>query len=389
MKSVLEKLLVLVDHPQGMQPLLDDLHNSPSVAVDTESNSLYAYFEQVCLIQFSTSSTDYLVDPLALPNEVIHQLLPLFANDRIQKVFHAAEYDLIVLSRDFGFTFNNLFDTMWAACIVGREEVGLGALLQAEFNLNLDKRYQKADWGKRPLADKLKEYAGEDTHYLLALRDKLALELDRCGRRSLAEEDFQRFCKIDGHDRAQTTYTDSIAADVSLMATQHHLNRTQSAVLEELFLFRDEVARAHNQPPFKIMPERMFATLAKACPKDANELLDADGVNSRLVKRYLDGLLKAVRRGVKKGSPSIHPPKHTGWRDDAYQNRYKALKEWRKNNAAKMGVKSDVVLARPLMEQIAREQPQSLEELQVILQDSPWRLANFGPALITLMQKVK
>ena len=215
---------------------------------------------------------------------------------------------------------------MWAACIIGKEEVGLGPLLQAEFNLSLDKRYQKADWGKRPLTDNLKEYAGEDTHYLLALRDKLSVELDRCGRRSLAEEDFRRFCKIDGHDRPQSAYTDSIGADVSLMANQHRLGRVQTAVLEELFLFRDEVARAQNQPPFKILPERMFVTLAKASPQDPNDLLNLDGINARLARRYMDGLLKAIRRGVKKGSPSIQPSRHAPWRDDAYQNRYKAFK---------------------------------------------------------------
>ena len=48
------------------------LVQEPVMAVDTESNSLYAYREQVCLLQFSTPQNDYLVDPLAL-----HDLSPL------------------------------------------------------------------------------------------------------------------------------------------------------------------------------------------------------------------------------------------------------------------------------------------------------------------------
>ena len=40
----------------------------PAVGLDTESNSLFAYQERVCLIQLSTPNQDYLVDTLALPD---------------------------------------------------------------------------------------------------------------------------------------------------------------------------------------------------------------------------------------------------------------------------------------------------------------------------------
>ena len=78
MNTALESSLVLIDHSQDMQPLLEDLENITAVAVDTESNSLYAYYERVCLIQFSTPTVDYLLDPLALPPEEIQQLHPFF-----------------------------------------------------------------------------------------------------------------------------------------------------------------------------------------------------------------------------------------------------------------------------------------------------------------------
>lgn len=372
-----------------MRPLLDDLGAIKAVAVDTESNSLYAYYEQACLIQFSTPTTDYLVDPLALSNKDIQRLRPVFADANIEKVFHAAEYDLIVLSRDFGFTFENLFDTMWAACIIGKDEVGLGALLQSEFNLSINKRYQKADWGQRPLPEKLKEYAVLDTHYLLALREKLNLELIRSGRIQLAKEDFTRFCRINGIDKTETSYADNIAASVFQEAGRHHLSRVQTAVLEELYLFRDEVARARNQPPFKILPERLLLALAKSSLQESTVINSIEGASQRLIKRYGDGLMKAIQRGIKKRVPSLEPPKHTAWRDDDYQNRLATLKNWRKSTAMKMGVKSDVVLARPVMENIARKNPPDLDEMRGILQDSPWRLANFGPDIIALLQKCR
>src|SRR5512135_3627377 len=134
---------VWIERPAALARLLDSLLQEPIIGVDTESNSLFAYQEQVCLIQFSTEMEDYLVDPLVLNN--LSVLEPVFASPAIEKVFHAGEYDLICLKRDFGFTFNNLFDTMLAARILGRPAIGLAAILEEEFGLQLDKRYQRAN----------------------------------------------------------------------------------------------------------------------------------------------------------------------------------------------------------------------------------------------------
>ena len=58
----------LIASPAQLAALMRELEPCPVVAVDTESNSLFAYWERVCLIQFSIPSGDYLVDPLALPD---------------------------------------------------------------------------------------------------------------------------------------------------------------------------------------------------------------------------------------------------------------------------------------------------------------------------------
>src|ERR1044071_3179105 len=101
---------IWVDKPKVFQEMLGDLTAQPRLAVDTESNSLHAYREQVCLIQFTTPNKDYVVDPLALDD--LSALGPIFSNPGIEKIFHASEYDLICLRRDFNFQFANLFDTM-------------------------------------------------------------------------------------------------------------------------------------------------------------------------------------------------------------------------------------------------------------------------------------
>ena len=107
----LSQQVIWVDNSSGLELLTQTLSKEPLVAVDTESDSLYSYLEKVCLIQFSIPGTDYLVDPLSVD---VSGLAPLFANDRVQKIFHAAEYDFLSLKRDYAFTFVNLFDTMIA-----------------------------------------------------------------------------------------------------------------------------------------------------------------------------------------------------------------------------------------------------------------------------------
>src|SRR5574341_1631298 len=186
---------VWVDKPNQFNQMIADLSTQSRIAVDTESNSLHAYREQVCLMQFSTPKIDYVVDPLALED---HSLLaPIFNNLKIEKIFHAAEYDLICLRRDFGFEFSNLFDTMHAARVLGYQYVGLDNLLAEKFKVKMDKRHQKADWGERPLTPAQVDYARLDTHYLFDLRDLLEAELSEKNRLELAQEDFVRACEVE------------------------------------------------------------------------------------------------------------------------------------------------------------------------------------------------
>src|SRR4051794_27910629 len=104
---------VLVADEKALDQLVRTLASHSIVAVDTESNSLHAYRERVCLIQFSTPDTDYIVDPIRLRD--VSGLGPFFGNPDQQKVFHAAEYDVVCLKRDYRFDVRNIFDTMSAA----------------------------------------------------------------------------------------------------------------------------------------------------------------------------------------------------------------------------------------------------------------------------------
>jgi ribonuclease D len=243
--------------------LVTALRHERIIAVDTESNSLFAYQEQVCLIQFSTTEDDYLVDPLALDD--LSSLEPIFSSTEIEKVFHAAEYDLICLSRDFDFTFTNLFDTMVAARILGREAVGLGSMLEDEFGVRTDKRFQRADWGRRPLPTDMKNYARMDTRYLIPLRDHLLASLHQNHLWTLAKEDFNLLCQVNGipvnGEKKKLEEPWGIRGAVDLTPQG-------AAVLLELCRYRDKVARRINRPLFKVINNQTLLVIASDLPRN-------------------------------------------------------------------------------------------------------------------------
>jgi ribonuclease D len=355
-----------------LQALVKDLSRQPSVAVDTESNSLHAYHEQVCLIQFSTPKTDYLVDPLTLYDIAV--LDEIFANPEIEKIFHAAEYDLICLKRDFDFSVTNIFDTRWAVRVLGYAKDGLDGLLAEKFNVKVNKKYQKADWGRRPLSEEQINYARLDTHYLLPLKDILQAELEEKGMLQLACEDFSRACDVEIPAGKPVLW--------ERMANNHNFSPRELTILKELYECREHIAEELDRPPFKVMGDRQLFDMAHLPPEHLDELFGL-GLSSRQVTRWGKAVLRAVEKG--QVAPLVKPqqPERP---DDAYLSRLDALKTWRKNAARKMQVESDVVLPRQLMEMIAQNAPRSLPELSDLLSSSPWRMAHFGPQILKVVK---
>ena len=346
----------------------------PHLAVDTESNSLHAYREQVCLIQFSTPETDYLVDPLKLND--LSPLAPIFADPKIEKIFHAAEYDIITLKRDFNFTFANIFDTMQAARILGYRQVGLDSLLAKKFGVTVNKRYQKADWGRRPLSAELLNYARLDTHYLLNLRDLLQAELEKTDRWRLALEEFGRICQVNGH-------TENGCAAWQRVGGTQKLTDRELTILQELCRWREVQARRMNRPLFKVIGDRTLVSVAQAAPQRYDHLGET-GLTLRQMDLFASDILEAVRRGME-ARPVRRPISPRP--DEAFLRRLDTLRQWRKSTARKMGVESDVVLPRPFVQAIAEKDPKDLAALAALMPDSPWRLERFGEKILELLKK--
>ena len=282
------------------------------------------------------------------------------------------------MKRDFSFEFNNLFDTMQSARILGMEKIGLSSLLSDLMGIDQGKSFQKANWGKRPLPENMRQYARLDTHYLLQLRDILADRLKQNQLMDLAHEDFRRLCRVKPNQRDEALYKE--------IGGYHLLEPQALAVLDELCKFRDQRAENLNRPHFKVISNAALLAIAKELPHSSEALMKVEGASIKILDRYKDDLLEAVQKGLK--DPPVRLEKHSR-PPQSYIDRLESLHEWRKKEGRKMGVQSDIILPRDILEKIAANHPHDLQELQSVMDEVPWRYNHFGRDIIKVIEKRK
>jgi ribonuclease D len=366
-----------IDSAPKLAQLIKDLTSEPLVAVDTESDSLYSYFEKVCLVQFSTSQADYLVDPLSID---VSELGHIFANPAIQKVFHAAEYDILSLKRDYNFSFSNLFDTMLAAKILGWPRYGLGSILADHFQVKLDKRFQRYDWGQRPLSPKALDYARLDTYYLLPLRSTQRTELEQQNRLQESSEAFERQTLVEPSPKVFDP------DDFWRIKNSRELKPQQQSVLRELYITRDKIARKIDRPPFKILNDSTLLELAVSQPKDPEALKRIKGISTIFLKHNSQDILSAIEKGENNTPPRYHS--HNDHRpDDETLSRYETLRHWRNTLASERGVEPDVIFSNGILMHIARHNPKSFNALSKLKGLGNWQREKYGKALLKVLRQ--
>jgi ribonuclease D len=364
-------LPALVQNPQELAMLIDELRGRDRIAVDTESNSLHAYRERVCLIQFSTAQGDYVVDPLVFDD--LTSLAPVFSDPHIEKIFHAAEYDILCLRRDFGYSFASIFDTMQAGRILGRKLAGLDRLLEEKLGITHSKHFQKADWGVRPLSRDLLLYAALDTHYLIPLRDLLRAELEEKHLWQLAQEDFEMACN-GGASKPRVEST-----SWSRFRFRRDLSARELTIIKELMGWREETAARLDRPPFKVLDDERLIDIARAQPGTPEEL-QAAGLGGRQTENWGGEILQAIGRGLK--APLV-PKKLSTSPSAIYVKRLEKLKQWRKKTAEGMDVESDVVLPRSMLLALAEGGSQ---DIHAIMSCSAWRSERFADQIADVLR---
>jgi ribonuclease D len=240
------------------------------VALDTERAGGYRYSQRAYLVQARRRGAGTtLVDPVACPD--LSDLADALAD--AEWVLHSAGQDIPALV-GVGLVPVTLFDTELAGRLLGRDRVGLGALVESELGVRLAKEHSAADWSRRPIPSEWLAYAALDVELLLELRDVLAAELRGAGKHEWAAEEFAALVAArppaPRHEPWRRT------------SGLHRVRGARRlALVRALWEERDRQARERDVTPTRLLPDAAIVAAALAGPLPADELAELPGFRGR------------------------------------------------------------------------------------------------------------
>jgi ribonuclease D len=371
----------LIDQPDQLHQAIASWENLAVLGVDSEANSFFAYRDRLCLLQVTADGQDYLVDPLALGDE-LRALNPILANPDIVKVFHAAEYDLMLLRQDLQADVRGLFDTQVAMTLLSYERTGLAHLLETKYGLEVSKKEQRSNWGIRPLSTSQKEYARTDTHFLPDLHTNLSAELLERNMMSAAVGEFRRLevevlsprgPNLDGWKK---------------MKQARGLDGAAKARLRELFQWREKSAEKIDKPVFRVLANETLVALAKHPAEDMRDLAGRKGVGWPKAKKVGDEILAALGRAqgqVIEATPVARVDPAERRRRRIVRDNLDSMRNWRKLMARELDLPSERLIHRRHLEEIAKQLPRTRESLLRVVQLNDWQRETLEDSLLELL----
>lgn len=332
----------MIDSTERLVRHLEQSRNgtaAPICAIDTEADSLHRYRESLCLIQFAVRGDSVLIDPLA-----IEDLSPLGEYLSVATVWmHGADYDMTMFKRQFGELPAVVYDTQIGARLLGARRFGLGDLVNHYFGIELSKSSQKADWGKRPLSEKMIEYALNDVDYLLEMGDIIVAKLKELGR----YEWFEESCTA---ARQRVLDRDDSKEENWRVQGSGKLEARGLAFLRGLWHWRDAEAKAWDRPSFMVVTNRQLLEWSIDLAAGKTIQLPHHFRPDR-IKRY-----RATIAAIEAMPQSEWPERPSGKRrkrDRDFERKVDALIKSREDAAAKLDIEGSLIAPRAILESLA------------------------------------
>lgn len=348
------------------------------VAIDAERASGYRYSQRAYLIQIRREGAGTaLIDPIACED-----LSPLQeAIDGAEWILHAATQDLPCLA-EVGLTPHSIFDTELAGRLLGRERVGLAGLVLSELGEVIEKGHGATDWSVRPLSAAQLRYAALDVEVLIELRNALAGALADDGKTEIARQEFEVL--LDFAPRARTD--DEWRRTSGL----HKVRKPRPlAVVRELWLARDELAREKDIAVGRLLPDASLVVAATSDVSSREDLRELSGFHGRGAHRYLTRWWEAIDRA--RALPESQcpgpaprttgPPPARAWaeRDPVAHARLSAARAGVSDVADELGMPVENVLTPETLRRLCWSPPDPVDEATVSsrlleLGSRPWQV---------------
>lgn len=364
-----------IENPAGLEDLRRSLQNRRSLALDSESNSGFAYQEKLCLLQINDGSEIWLLDLLALPGgkDGLETLRPIFEEPDYEIQLHGGEFDVGCLKRDYGISLAGVWDSQQATSFLGWAKTGYGAVVEEVCGVSLPKAHTRHDWSCRPVTGPELQYAINDVRYL----PEVAADLHKRVRASNLEEEVLIACAA----VEQAAWNGGFKpAGFWAIKGVRQLSKESREILMALFVWRETIARELDLPPGRTLNNELLVALARNAPYRPEQLKRL-GVPRRVTNRWTSELLGVIAEARR--SPPELPPQPAKLPFDAQvRRRGERLKKWRRQEAERREVPMQVVLPVAALRHL---QQNGGEDLESVPQLGAKRIHRYGDILAELV----
>ncbi len=160
----------MIETSEELEELYERTLRCGSVALDTEFVWENSYYPKLGVVQVGFSNQEsFLIDVPSIKD--FSFLGKILSDERIVKVLHDAQQDLVILHRATNALPKNIYDTRYAAGFSGNKStISLRDLILSTIAIDIPKTESRTNWLKRPLSDKQIKYAIDDVKYLIEIK---------------------------------------------------------------------------------------------------------------------------------------------------------------------------------------------------------------------------
>jgi ribonuclease D len=373
--------VVLVAREDALATAAARLATHRAVALDIESNGLFAYRAQLCVVQLAAGGEVVVVDGLATS---VSPMAALVSSQDVVKIVHDVAFDARILA-EAGVHLANVKDTSLAARMLGRTATGLASLLSSELGLTLDKKMQHHDWAQRPLDARALAYLAGDVLHLEALAERLFAEVEERGiGEEIAEETRYRLAQA----IASVDEPDPRPPWIRLKGVER-APPEDLPLLRRLAELREERARELDVPPYKVLAPDVLFAIAHAKPRTLDELGKirgaAQGRGRSLAKYVLEAVAEPGTIPDEERAMLVRPRLPPAAARER-RSREQRLTAWRKVEAKKRGVDEQVILPGHCLQDLADLDSATEDAVASVPGIGAFRVAKHGEALAQVLR---
>ncbi len=303
----------LVDSPEALATLCADLRAESVLGLDTEFIRERTHVPRLELVQIATPGGEVaLVDYGTLSAVLGFDAGPLAAlllDPRILKVFHASEQDLEMLALFTREIPGPIWDTQRVAGLIGYSgRLGYSAMVEHFLGRRPKSGEALTDWSRRPLAPEQLHYAAEDVRHLIPLYERQRARLVDLGRPNWAQQENEM---LRAKARARAARREDEPSLYQRVKGWQKLSRRALAILREVAVWRESVAKSRNRPPGTVVRDDLLLEIARRAPDDPEALGRLRGLDPGTLGRHGAAIVAAIaagKRSPREEWPEAPPP---------------------------------------------------------------------------------